>query len=868
MEGRNRGIRSLMFFVAASGVPSKTNAPDPMTTRALRQRLENPRIELALLLVASLACVVVLTSGIATSEGGGRSGIGAGPLLVAAVVAGAALLAIFSLISTVRVLRRKSHAAETQARDLQRNLVTAEALVKAEPQILIYWEQGKALKIVTQTLSGVPGLPSSQPELLRFGLWLDQRSSQGLKSALDTLFQHGRPFNMILKTAAGGHLEADGRAAGGRAVLRLRDVAGYKRDLSTILDQHANLARDIRAGRALLDALPSPSWLRSQDGRLAWVNEAYVKAVEAKSATEVLQKQIELMESRQRKAADKVLKKSSGYRDRLPLVVGGERKPHDIVILATGEATAGAAVDVAAIESAKGELDRQVASYDRTLDRVATAVAIYSAEQRLVFFNEAFQKLWQIDSNWLETRPSEGDVLDRLRDLGRLPEVVHYREWKTRILAGYRASSALEDWWHLPDGRVLHVMTEQRPDGGVTCLYDDETERLALESRFNALIGVQRETLNSLKEGVAVFGTDGQLKLFNTAFASIWKLSRRQLMEGPHIDGFIRDAGVLFEDKSVWTALSRAVTALSDERNPLAGQMVRPDSSVIDYAATPLPDGGMLLTFADVTDSKRYERILLERNEALEAADRLKDQFIGHVSYELRSPLQNIIGYSDLLAEPHVGPLNERQREYLEAVSSSSKTLLSLIDEILDLATIDAGALSLKAGQVNVRAVIDEAIAGIRERAASAELTLDIAIADDAGEFEGDEARVRQILYNLLSNAAGFSPHGGTIHVTSWREAGYMVFAIEDHGPGIPKEQLPRVFDRFESRSRGSSHRGAGLGLSIVKSLVELHSGHMTLDSEVGRGTRVTVRLPERGLTRSDEDPAVAHDPILERSAG
>ena len=127
-------------------------------------------------------------------------------------------------------------------------------------------------------------------------------------------------------------------------------------------------------------------------------------------------------------------------------------------------------------------------------------------------------------------------------------------------------------------------------------------------------------------------------------------------------------------------------------------------------------------------------------------------------------------------------------------------------------------------------AVIDAAILGVREAAQRARLSLHIAVADDATSFIADEARVRQILYNLLSNAVGFSKPGDTIGITCWREAGMMVFAVEDQGVGIPKDQQWQVFDRFESRSQGSSHRGAGLGLSIVKSLVELHGGTVTLE--------------------------------------
>ncbi|MEQ1711407.1 MAG: ATP-binding protein, partial [Hyphomicrobium sp.] len=774
------------------------------------------------------------------------------------LVLGLAALAAFLAWRQASAARRAERSAKSENDALKRSLALSEAIHNADPQVLMLWEHGDALKLVTHGLKGIQGLPEQQAELLRFGQWLEPKSAEMLKLSLDALFLEGRAFTIILKTALGGHLEADGRATGARAVLRMRDVAGYKRDLGHIIDQHLSLARDIRASRAILDALPMPAWLKDQHGRIAWVNSAYTSAVEAQSAAEVIERQIELIETRPRKLIEAAISRRECYRERMHLVIGGERKAHDVVVLSLEDATAGVAIDVAAIESAQGELDRQVAAYDRTLDRVATAVAIFSKEQRLTFFNEAFQKLWELDASWLETGPADGTVLDRLRALGRLPEVVKYPEWKSKALSRYQTGAALDEWWHLPDGRMLHVISELRPDGGLTYLYVDETERIALESSYNALISVQRETLDSLTEAVAVFATDGRLQLHNTAFERIWKLSGRTLAERPHIDEIIHLGRVLYDDDATWQTIHRAVTSFTDKREPIDGQMVRPDASVIDYAATPLPDGATLLTFADVTDETRYQRALEERNEALIVADRLKNQFIGHVSYELRTPLTNIIGFSELLESPIFGTLNPKQREYLGDISASSKTLLAIIDDILDLATIDAGSLELKLGKVDIRGVIDSAVRGVAERAARDGLTLDIAIADDARELDADEERLRQVLYNLLSNAVGFSHAGATIKLSCWRDDGHVIFMVEDEGVGIPLDQQAHVFDRFESRSQGSNHRGAGLGLSIVKSLVELHGGEAALVSEPGHGTRVAVRFPERATVARSIPPMPA----------
>ena len=818
-------------------------------------RFGGPRRELAFLLLASLVVVAGLVVAIADDRTLALSAQQTRIILLLGIGLGGVLLAAARLHRASGRLGGNRGDTADEAVELRKNLLTAETVIKAEPQVLVFWEQGQGVRVMVHTLAGVAGLPHGHAELLKFGKWLDLDSAQELKKGLDLLFSEGRPFSLLLKTAGGGVVEADGRGAGGRAILRLRDVAGRKRDLARILDQHRQLVRDTLAGRTLLDALPMAAWFRGRDGRIQWVNEAYVKAVDAGGEEEVRARQIELLEARQREAVAAALAKGQAFRERVHIVSGGARKAHDVVVLPLEGASVGAAIDVAALETAQGELSRHVAAYERTLDRVATGVAIFGPDQRLTFFNEAYRKLWQLDADRLAMKPTDGELLDRLRELSRLPEVVNYRDWKAKILAGYKTGTEYEDWWHLLDGRTIHVASAQRPDGGLTYLYDDVTERFAQESRYNALIDVQRETLDSLKEGVAVFATDGRLKLYNSAFAQIWRLSRSTLGEGPHIDKIIAQCSVLYEDMATWARISRAVTGISDRRQPVAGQMTRPDQCVIDFAVSPLPDGATLITFVDVTAAKRYEQTLLERNEALEAADRLKSQFISHVSYELRTPLTNIIGFSELLSSPRTGGLNDKQREYLNDISASSRALLAIINDILDLATIDAGGLELKLAPVKVAAIVDTAVLGVRDRATRARLNLDIRIAEDAVEFIADEARVRQVLYNLLSNAIGFSKPSATISLSVRREVGMMIFTVEDEGVGIPKDQQRRVLERFESRSQGSKHRGAGLGLSIVKSLVELHGGAMTLDSEPGRGTRVMVRFPENG-TRHPEPQA------------
>jgi signal transduction histidine kinase len=488
-------------------------------------------------------------------------------------------------------------------------------------------------------------------------------------------------------------------------------------------------------------------------------------------------------------------------------------------------------------------LARLVDAHRRTLDLLSAGVAMFDSDHRLSFYTVAYRALWDLDAAQLDQQPTDSAVLDQLRTARKLPEEQDFRQWKAQLHEAYRAVEPKEYEWHLPDGRTLRVVTTPNPDGGVTYLFHDVTERLDLERRFEEMIRFQRETLDNLAEGVAVFASDGRVRLHNSAFARMWRLSPQFLAERPHIEAITKLCQPLHGDDATWQSLREVVTAI-DSRETVSGRLERRDGTVVDCTTIPLPDGATLVTFHDVTDSVNVERALRERNEALEDADRIKIDFVHHVSYELRSPLTNIIGFVHLLGDPSTGPLAPKQHEYLEYITVSTNTLLALINNILDLATIDAGRMQLNLGPVDIRATMDAAAEGVQDRLVGAGLVLDIRAPLDIGGFVADERRVRQVLFNLLANAVSFSPAGDTVTLLAERRADAVVFSVTDRGPGIPPDVLEKVFDWFESHSLGSQHRGPGIGLSLVRSFVELHGGTVTIASVVGQGTTVTCSFP------------------------
>jgi signal transduction histidine kinase len=728
---------------------------------------------------------------------------------------------------------------ETSRAKLER----AQLFLSAEPQIIVAWDSASS----EPDIEGEIGLVTDAPvprRVLGFGAWLEPATAQRLEQCVERLRGRGEGFRMSLVSLAGRHLEAEGRAIAGRAVLRIRDVSGDRMELLSLRQRHADLGAQAEALRTMLDSIAAPVWMRDGQGKLTWVNAAYARAVEVKDATEATTRRVELLDRDARDASARAIAGGDVWRARLPGLVSGERHLLDIVDVPARSGSVGIAQDLSELETVRDNLEQQMESHARTLDQLPTAVAIFDGRKRLVFHNAAYRQVWTLPQAFLDQNPTDSEILDRLRAERRLPEQADFRSWKASVLSAYQSHETREHVWYLPDGRTLRVVSNPSPHGGVTYLYDDVSERFQIESQFNALVRVQGETLDTLQEGVAVFGTDGKLKLYNPAFGELWKLANESLAAHPHFDWIAAGAQRLCADQQELSRIREVVTGLHEERMGYNCRIERKDGVVLDCAAMPLPDGATLVTFIDVTAQISVERALTDRNQALIEAENLRDDFVHHISYELRSPLTNIIGFTQLLGDEAIGALNERQRQYLGFVMDSSSALLAIINDILDLATIDKDGMQLELEDVDIAETIRAASAGVQDRLSESGIHLSVVMRDNIGAMRADGKRLRQILFNLLSNAIGFSEPGQTVTLAALRRDGEIAFKVSDTGRGIPPDVLDKVFDRFKSHTIGTRHRGVGLGLSIVKALVELHGGSIHIDSAPGEGTSVTCIIP------------------------
>jgi signal transduction histidine kinase len=766
-----------------------------------------------------------------------------------AVLATAFALLGFSVVSAILLMRNRTRAARNESKlRAQINELTAQtdrlsALLFAEPQVLISWPAGGDRPRISGDVSLLLPEGQSPQRVLAFGSWLPPDPALQMDRALDALREKGEGFMLNLATSAGRAVEAMGRAIGGQAIVRIRELSGVRRELAESNLRYKTLLEETELLRDFAGAAPWPIWAKDSQGILRYANAAYAKATEARSVADAIHRKLELLESDQSADMSRALNDNAAYSARLPVVLSGERRTYDVQAMKFPSGSAAIAVDASEVAQMKAALQRMAEAHRRTLDQLSSGVAVFDANRRLAFFNESYRRLWGLDEAFLDSHPDDSSVLDRLRANRKLPEQPDFRAWKAKLHEAYRAVESETYTWFLPDGRAISVVTTPNLEGGVTYLFDNVTESLDMARRFDGLIRVQRETLDNLTEAVAVFGSNGRAQLFNPAFARMWKLSPEALREQPHIETVDALCRPLFDDALTWRALREAITAIG-HRAQVAQKIERKDGSVLECMTIPLPDGATMLTFQDITDTENVERALRERNEALETADQMKVDFVHHVSYELRSPLTTIIGFAHLLSEASTGPLEPKQAEYVDYITKSTNALLALINNILDLATIDAGAMKLELGPVDIRKAIEAAAQGIQDRLATDRIVLNVDVKRDIGSFTADWSRVVQVLYNLLANAVGFSPHDSVVTISARRTDTHVVFKVADSGPGIPPEAKDKVFNWFETYANGSRHRGAGLGLSLVRSFVELHGGEVRFDPTVAKGTTVICEFP------------------------
>lgn len=771
----------------------------------------------------------------------------AAPVAIALGALGFGLLASYLVRRAHRQNAEVTERAYQQMAEMRAELDLTTGILDGLSELTIMWrDNNTAPSVYGQAELLLPG-GSDAGSVTDFRNWLTPTDGAQLTGLVTRLKTAAKSFDVSLVSLDGRLTRISGRVLGGAAVMRVRLATDQPEAPLKTLNEH--ILADALSAETIFDLFERPAWIRNSDGILNYANAAYWALVDRMNIQNKSGEIPELFNVDQVNVQIDTLKDLTGpFNSENVLEAHGA---YDMVLFRLDERTAGflreREPDIEIAESGAAEFESSAG----IIDAIATPIAIFDKKRRLRHFNKAYSAFWDLDPEWLKTGVSEPAILDRLRTQSQLPSEVDYRAWRSKHLGAYTLKESREEPWYLPDGRALNVIAVPAASGGgVIYIFEEITEQLALESRYNGLIHVQSETLSALSEGVAVFGTNGRLTLHNPRLSMLWKLPMKELGQHPHIDQVAEAcAKAMPEDGgTIWRDLKRGIIDLNPTRTDTSGRLTRADGRLIDYAIVRLPDGQTMMTFVDVTESASYQRILRERNDALVTADRLKDAFVQNVSYELRSPLTSIIGFADLLASGSAGDLNEKQRSYTNYIRASSETLGVLIDNILDLATIDAGVAELRLEPQDIAKLVERARAGLASTMSAGgggeAPALIIDIADNLPSFIADGTRIVQVLYNLLSNATRYSAPGAEVRLSVTSQAGRIVFTVEDEGMGIPDEMKAVMHQQFEKPQLEGRQHSAGMGLAIVKTFVNLHGGTVSLERREPKGTRVIVSIP------------------------
>ena len=432
-----------------------------------------------------------------------------------------------------------------------------------------------------------------------------------------------------------------------------------------------------------------------KNGKIVEFNKNYENLHNGKTISEIIRQNIHIFPIEDLKNIDdgktKIKKILNGKQ--YTFILKSENKDDSIIITAEDKT----------IEDTQNQLlDKQNETNLQLMNRLNSPVAIFGQDQSLVFFNSAFESLSMLTYEYLNNKPTESEILDSMRQKEILPYQANFQEWKKKQLNIYETLNDREQWWYLQDGRTLRLLSQPNPMGGVTHIFENHTERLALENEAKLLSEIQKQTIDSLSEGIVLFGIDGKIKLHNPKFSELWQIE--DSLVGMHVRSFMK----IIEKSEILDEIYTNIVSSGVDRKEHSNILNCENNKIIYYQSSILPDRSILYTFTDITDSKKIEEALIEKNSALAQADNIKTSFMNNISHELRAPLQNIIGFSELIEETHNNSVLDQQiSDYIKDIKKSGNELHHQINQILEITALESGNIESEYQKINGNDIIE-----------------------------------------------------------------------------------------------------------------------------------------------------------------
>ena len=575
--------------------------------------------------------------------------------------------------------------------------------------------------------------------------------------------------------------------------------------------------RKKKESAGFLQALPVAIWQRDAAGKIIYANDAYRTMAGSSEAELTL-----------------TLYTGKARTETVHLVINGERR----LIECRETGSGGVAFDITAREELENQRKDLNQALTEVMENATSAMAFFTGTRQIARYNQAYLRLWGLEEAFLAQHPRYEEILEQLREHRRLPEQENFSQFrKTQVAYFTNLTEPSQEFFYLPDGTSLRVVVIPYATNGLIFIYDNMTDRLALEQSFNQTIAVKKAAFDHLYEGIAVFAEDGRLQLSNPRYADIWQLDW-ELIEGrPKFSELLEASEYLYDTQVAWPTRMKEMLALFYERRRETRTLELIDGRVIQWAVIPLPDGATLMTYLDISDSVRAENSLRERNQALEEAGSIKTKFLANVSYELRSPLTSIKGFAEFLIEGGVGALSDKQLEYLRDIHRSALDLSAMIDDVLDIASLEAGYATLDVSEFDIYMMLSSMFPFIQEKLQRLNIRLDFQCPPSIGTMVGDERRLRHTVLQVLDQFITFCQRGSNVLFKVWEEGNTIRLLIQDNHTS---EKLIQPNAETHNTMVATDTLDA-IGSPVIRSLLGMHGG--TVETRYVDGQHYSVAL-------------------------
>ena len=683
-------------------------------------------------------------------------------------------------------------------------------------------------------------------------------SAEALATALNEMRSGERPFMLELQntTRTKSFLVSGFRTRSAKYkniidTLWVQETTDTTKKLASLGEKARELEKENTLFKQAFDSLPFPVWLRSEELQIAACNPAYAKAVHADSPEQAVLLGSELVYEKSPREA-KVLAAAAR-------AAGKEKKAREFVVmegkrrwveaseiplpaqLYSKNKTIGFVRDITQEQELQNSLQNHSASHNGVLEHLKTAIAVFDADMRLQFYNTSFMNLWDLEAEWLDSSPTYSHVLDMLREKRRLPENRDFSAYKTREIKYFTSLvAATEDILHLPSGMTLRRMLTPHPLGGLLITYEDVTGHLTMERSMTVLNETQYTVINHLREAILLFGRDGRLRLANTAYLTLWQISDSDFNKPPlTIVEVIEKQKPFFENENNWEALKEQLLGVITSHTGEIFQILRPDGKVLEFVAAGLPDGGIFVSFLDVTEEEKSSSLAEEKETLLSRfkqttvqAEKLRAVFLEQLGREINPQLSSLTDAVQKLSDNAGQRLSRRQKTCLQTIFDSSSELKILFDDLADLALIETGSAVLELDSVDVRGLLNGIMNTVKEQAKNKNVSLHLSCPDVLPTLIADKKRLKQVLFYLINNAVSAAFKDGTVSLSVYTENKNLVIALEEKSLDVKNDS-----DTINFAAQN------GFAASLIRSFIEMHGGTLAVSDK--KGTKKTqIYLP------------------------